>query len=135
MKGKKLTKQQKIDRIMEILSDLDEARLEALLVLLDRRGPVEYEITDAEYLVLEEGLAKYERGETKGMSGAESVRQLKEHFKKIQKNKKHEYVFSESEDNLIEEAFAKYERGEGKYMTGEESIRKLKAHLRKITKK
>lgn len=135
MKDKKLTKQQKIDRIIEILSDIDEAHLEALLILLDRHGPVEYEITDAEYLVLEEGLAKYERGETKGMSGAESVRQLKEHLKKIQKNKKHEYVFSEAEEIRIEEEIAKYERGEAKFKTGAESVRKLKESLRAIRKK
>jgi hypothetical protein len=85
MKDKKLSRLQKIDKIVEILSVLDEDRIDEVLLQLKQHEPVEYEISDAEYLVLEEGLAKYERGEIKGISGAESVRQLKVHLKKIQK--------------------------------------------------
>lgn len=87
MKNNKKSRSEKIKTLQEILSNLDDNRLDALLTLLESRSPKAYEIPESEMLIAAESFERYGRGEVGGMSAKESVRKLTAHLNKIRKKK------------------------------------------------
>jgi hypothetical protein len=87
MKPKKDPRSEKIEELMEIISFLDDDRLDALLVLLKQKSLRPYGFKEPELLRVEEAFYRYETGASKGMSAQESVQKLTEHLKRIKKKK------------------------------------------------
>lgn len=81
------SRSQKIEILRSILDNLSEVELDALLAFLETKSLKEYQFTDTEMIRVEESFARYERGETQGMSAEESVRKLTEHLNKIRQKK------------------------------------------------
>jgi hypothetical protein len=87
MKSNEKSRSEKIRQLQEIISTLDETRLDALLTLLEWRPLKTYQFPDSEILVAAESFERYGRGEIGGISAQESVRKLTSHLKKIRKKK------------------------------------------------
>ncbi len=87
MKPNKKTKAQKIEELQEIINNLDEARLDAVLTLLESKSLRTYGFPQEELCMVAESFERYGRGEVGGLSAEESVRKLTERLHKIRKRK------------------------------------------------
>lgn len=75
----------KMKRVISIISEMDESRLDALLLLLQQPVGDDYELSDEDKWVINERAAKYKRGEDKGTPAREVSKQVRAVLKKRKK--------------------------------------------------
>ena len=85
MKAKSDKRTGKIQRIMSIVEAMSDARLDALLLFLDVKPEKEYEFTEEENNLVSERIARYERGESKGMLAEEASGKIRAILQKKRK--------------------------------------------------
>ena len=71
--------------MIELVSEMDEAHLDALLVLLQPAAQEDYELSEEDKWVINERAARYERGESKVIPAASVSRRARQALKKRKK--------------------------------------------------
>ncbi|HLG03793.1 MAG TPA: hypothetical protein VI731_09380 [Bacteroidia bacterium] len=75
----------KIKRVISIISDMDEARLDALLLLLQQPVGDDYVLDDEDKMILNERMVNYEKGIEKGTPARTLTKQIRNKLKKLRK--------------------------------------------------
>lgn len=74
-KGDKRAK--KLERVISIVSGLDETRLDALILILDPPAEDDYEFSQEDNTMISERFERYEKGKTKGMPALEASKRIR----------------------------------------------------------
>lgn len=72
----------KLKRIISIVSKMDEARLDALLLLLQEPVGPDFEFTEEDKWILNERAEKYDRGVDKGVPAKEVSKRIRKMLKR-----------------------------------------------------
>ncbi|HTF04892.1 MAG TPA: hypothetical protein VK826_12785 [Bacteroidia bacterium] len=75
--GKSNKRAKKQERAISIIQGMDDARLDALLLILDPPAEDDYEFTEEDKLIINERTARYESGEDKGIPSDKMVKELR----------------------------------------------------------
>lgn len=74
----------KLKKVISIVSEMDEARLNALLLLLQEPLP-DYDLTEDDKWTVGERTEKYKRGEDKGIPAKEASKRIRKILKRHRK--------------------------------------------------
>lgn len=87
-KSKVNSRKQKLDEVIAIVSEMNEAKLDALILILDPPVDDGFELSEQDKLNIDERTRRYESGEDNGISAEIVIRQLREALKKGNKKLK-----------------------------------------------
>jgi hypothetical protein len=75
----------KLKKVISLVSEMDEARLDALLLLLQEPVGGDYDLTADDKWIIQERAARYDRGEDKGVPAKEATKRIRTALKKRRK--------------------------------------------------
>ena len=67
----------KLERAINIVEGMDDARLDALLLILDPPAEDDYEFSQEDNTMISERFERYEKGKTKGMPALEASKRIR----------------------------------------------------------
>ncbi|HTF04891.1 MAG TPA: hypothetical protein VK826_12780 [Bacteroidia bacterium] len=75
--GKSNKRAKKQERAISIIQGMDDARLDALLLILDPPAEDDYEFSQEDNTMISERFERYEKGKTKGMPALEASKRIR----------------------------------------------------------
>jgi hypothetical protein len=81
-KRKSDSKKEKLDHVISLVSGMSEAKLDAVILLLDPPADDGYVFSEQDKLEVNERTIRYETGKDKGIPAADLIKELKSRMKK-----------------------------------------------------
>lgn len=84
-KRKADSKKEKLDHVIAIVSEMSEAKLDAVILLLDPPADDGYVFTEQDKLEVNERTERYERGIDKGIPAEQVLKEMRQALKHVRK--------------------------------------------------